>query len=164
MACKYAHLVARKLILCALCADAMCIFCVCAFRVQPKRISTCCVYKHALAGPLCCSSLASGCLRRATSSWTILGATASARTHATAHRARPVHIHPRPSHYRPPLLTVLVFRALSQRLPSDIDASSDSGSNGRAARGACVNVCMCMCALWAVRASGSAREIRAQFR
>ena len=39
---------------------------------------------------------------------------------------------------------MLVFRALSQRLLSDIDASSDSGSNGRAARGACVNVCACM--------------------
>ena len=99
-----------------------------------------------------------------TRSWMTLGATASARTHATAHRARPVHIHPRPSHYRSPLLTVLVFRALAQHLPSDIDASSDSGSNGRAARGACVNVCACMCALWAARASGSARENRAQFR
>ena len=57
-------------------------------RVQPRatRSTTCSL----LAGPLRCCRPASGSLRRATPSWTILGATASARTHATAHRARPV--------------------------------------------------------------------------
>ena len=34
--CKCSHLVARKLLLCALCADAMCIF-ACALRVQRQR-------------------------------------------------------------------------------------------------------------------------------
>ena len=56
-------------------------------RVQPRatRSTTCSL----LAGPLRCCRPASGSLRRATPSWTILGATASARTHATAHRGSP---------------------------------------------------------------------------
>ena len=59
----------------------------CAQRVQPRstRSTTCSL----LAGPLSCCRPASGSLRRATPSWTILGATASARTHATAHRGSP---------------------------------------------------------------------------
>ena len=81
-------------------------------------------------------------MRRATPSWTRLGATGSARTHAIAHHARPEHIHAQPSHYRSPLLTVLVFRALSQCLPSGMGAGSGSGSDGRAARGVCVDVCV----------------------
>ena len=94
-------------------------------------------------GRLSCCRPASGSLRRATRSWTILGAIASARTLATAHHAHPEHIHAQPSHYRSPLLTVLVFRALSQCLPSGIGTSSDSSSDGRAARGVCVDVCAC---------------------
>ena len=110
-------------------------------RVQPRatRSTTCSL----LAGPLRCCRPASGSLRRATPSWTILGAIASARTLATAHHAHPEHIHAQPSHYRSPLLTVLVFRALSQCLPSGICTSSDSSSDGRAARGVCVHVCAC---------------------
>ena len=59
----------------------------CAQRVQPRstRPTTCSL----LAGPLSCCRPASGSLRRATRSWTILGATASARTLATAHHAHP---------------------------------------------------------------------------
>ena len=134
----------------------------CAQRVQPRstRSTTCSL----LAGPLSCCRPASGSLRRATRSWTILGATASARTLATAHHAHPEHIYAQPSHYRSPQLTVLVVRALSQCLPSEMGASSGSGSDGRAARGVCVDVCASVCALWAARASGSARENRAQFR
>ena len=59
----------------------------CAQRVQPRTTrSTSC---SLLAGPLSCCRPASGSLRRATRSWTILGATASARTLATAHHAHP---------------------------------------------------------------------------
>ena len=60
-------------------------------RVPPRstRSTTCSL----LAGPLCCSRPASSYLRRATLSWTKLGATGSARTLVTAHRARPEHIH-----------------------------------------------------------------------
>ena len=108
----------------------------CAQRVQPRatRSTTCSL----LAGPLCCCRPASGYLRRATPSWTISGATASARTLATAYvHARPMHIHAWPSHYRSPLLTLL-SRALSQRLASVSDVSSGSGSDGTAARGLCV--------------------------
>ena len=96
-------------------------------------------------GRLSCCRPASGSLRRATRSWTILGATASARTLATAHHAHPEHIHAQPSHYRSPLLTVLFFRALSQCLPSEMGASSGSGSDGRAARGVCVWMCVRVC-------------------
>ena len=46
---------------------------------------------------------------------------------------------------------------------SMLSSSSDSGSDGRAARGVCVDVCACVCALWAARSSGSARENRVQF-
>ena len=77
--------------------------------------------------------------------------------------ARPMHIHAWPSHYRSPLLTLL-SRALSQRLASVSDVSSGSGSDGTAARGLCVWSSVCVCALWAARASDSARENRAQFR
>ena len=91
-------------------------------------------------GRLSCCRPASGSLRRATRSWTILGAIASARTLATAHHAHPEHIHAQPSHYRSPLLTVLFFRALSQCLPSEMGASSGSGSDDRACVYMCVRV------------------------
>ena len=55
--------------------------------------------------------------------------------------ARPMHVHAWPSHYRSPLLTLL-SRALSQRLASVSDVSSGSGSDGTAARGLCVCVCL----------------------
>ena len=109
----------------------------CAQRVQPRatRSTTCSLL---VAGPLCCCRPASGYLRRATPSWTISGATASARTLATAH--------PRSPYARPrvaialPFTTahIVVFRALSQRLASVSDVSSGSGSDGTAARGLCV--------------------------
>ena len=59
----------------------------CAQRVQPRstRSTTCSL----LAGPLSCCRPAIGSLCRATRSWTILGATASARTLATAQHAHP---------------------------------------------------------------------------
>ena len=134
-----------------------------AQRVQPRstRSTTCSL----LAGPLCCCRPASGSLRRATPSWTILGATASARTLATAHHARPEHIHAQPSHYRSPLLTVLCFRALSQCLPSEMGATAVAATAEwlEVCVCGCVWMCACVCALWAARASGSARENRAQF-
>ena len=123
-----------RYVLTAVCTSA------CAQRVQPRatRSTTCSL----LAGPLCCCRPASGYLRRATPSWTISGATASARTLATAH--------PRSPYARPrvaialPFTTahIVVFRALSQRLASVSDVSSGSGSDGTAARGLCVCVCV----------------------
>ena len=108
----------------------------CAQRVQPRatRSTTCSL----LAGPLCCCRPASGSLRRATPSWTISGATASARTLATAHPRSP-YAHPRVAIALPfTTAHIVVFRALSQRLASVSDVSSGSGSDGTAARGLCV--------------------------
>ena len=108
----------------------------CAQRVQPRatRSTTCSL----LAGPLCCCRPASGYLRRATPSWTISGATASARTLATAYPRSP-YAHPRVAIALPfTTAHIVVFRALSQRLASVSDVSSGSGSDGTAARGLCV--------------------------
>ena len=43
MECTCAHLAARKHILCALCADAMCIFCVCASCAAEANIDVLCL-------------------------------------------------------------------------------------------------------------------------
>ena len=123
----------------ALCTDSS-VSSACAQRVQPRatRSTTCSL----LAGPLCCCRPASGSLRRATPSWTISGATASARTLATAYPRSP-YAHPRVAIALPfTTAHIVVFRALSQRLASVSDVSSGSGSDGTAARGLCVCVCV----------------------
>ena len=113
----------------------------CAQRVQPRatRSTTCSL----LAGPLCCCRPASGSLRRATPSWTISGATASARTLATAYPRSP-YAHPRVAIALPfttahPVL-FFRFRTLSQCLPSGMGASSGSGSDDRTCVYMCVRV------------------------
>ena len=82
--CKCAHLVAQMLILCALCADAMCIFSVCASCAAEANIDMLCQQTCHWPGRCVAAAWPAACLRRSKSSSTRKGAIASALTHATA--------------------------------------------------------------------------------
>ena len=82
--CTCSHLVARKLVLCALCADAMCIFCVCASCTAATNIDMLCQQTCHWPGRCVTAAWPAACLRRSKSSSTRKGAIASARAHVTA--------------------------------------------------------------------------------
>ena len=143
--CTCAHLVARKLILCALCADAMCIFCVCASCTAATNIDMLCQQTCHWPGRCVAAAWPAACLRRSKSSSTRKGAIASALTHATAQPepALSASTHSRRTAYRAPCIDSGGLSRAFAVLWSVGDASSGGGGSSPLALSMCTLVCVC---------------------
>ena len=140
-----ARLVARSPVLCALCADAMCIVRVCASCAVAAKIYK--LGQQTRRWPGRCASAAwpAACLRRSTSSSIIQGAIASALTHATAQPepALSASTHSRRNAYRAPCIDSGRFSCAFAVLWSVGDASSGGGGSSPLALGMCTLMCVC---------------------
>ena len=143
--CMCARLVARSPVLCALCADAMCIVRVCASCAVAAKIYK--LGQQTRRWPGRCASAAwpAACLRRSKSSSTRKGAIASALTHATAQPepALSASTHSRRNAYRAPCIDSGGLSRAFAVLWSVGDASSGGGGSSPLALGMCTLVCLC---------------------
>ena len=155
-----ARLVARSPVLCALCADAMCIVRVCASCAVAAKIYK--LGQQTRRWPGRCASAAwpAACLRRSTSSSIIQGAIASALTHATAQPepALSASTHSRRNAYRAPCIDSGRFSRAFAVLWSVGDTSSGSDDSSPLALGMCTLVCVLCVPSDAARASGPVGE------
>ena len=131
--------------LCALCADAMCIFCVCASCTAATNIDMLCQQTCHWPGRCVAAAWPAACLRRSKSSSTRKGAIASALTHATAQPepALSASTHSRRTAYRAPCIDSGRFSRAFAVLWSVGDASSGGGGSSPLALGMCTLVCVC---------------------
>ena len=161
-----ARLVARSPVLCALCADVMCIVRVCASCAVAAKIYK--LGQQTRRWPGRCASAAwpAACLRRSKSSSTRKGAIASALTHATAQPepALSASTHSRRTAYRAPCIDSGGLSRAFAVLWSVGDASSGGDGSSPLALGMCTLVCVLCVPSDAARASGPVGENRVKFR